>query len=504
MPGWQCQGCTAIHGGSVQPPAPVGLALDLGLGSKLLSAPQREIPFVATRLRVSQRMPFANSLLTGRWAGRYRGVAWLTFAGILGMAVVFAYRRYHLKRFQEVRRDVFYRSSQPSELGLQHLIKGVGIKTVISLQLFDYPLKSGVVDLGESDGELESDFVHSLHARHLQWPMGDEACWPWPSPWHLEQFFKIMDDPDNWPVYIHCMGGRHRTGTLCALFRMEYDGWTVEDALQEMYSFSFGQAIAIQEMNLRTFVPRPRPNDDELQALRAHLAPGSTHADEEPTYANLVRQLRNKRGQGEVEEALQSYLSERLPFALPLAVRLIDTANDPLLPFALRHAAATLEDERESYSNTLSAAALIADFGQREAQAHLLSYLSDKTQASTNPRRWEALAFGVAGRYTSNRIPYLEALLDLEDSLPTKGAAMFRYCDLAVGRLCVIADQNFLSGTSHQGEQAWNTARVQGRRWIDSNSQVRELTGLTQPWGADKPLRPPESIGQATPSHATR
>ena len=36
-----------------------------------------------------------------------------------------------------------------------------------------------------------------------------------------------MDDPDSYPVLIHCNAGLNRTGVMVAVYRMEYQGWDV-------------------------------------------------------------------------------------------------------------------------------------------------------------------------------------------------------------------------------------------------------------------------------------
>ena len=33
--------------------------------------------------------------------------------------------------------------------------------------------------------------------------------------------------------------GLNRTGTMCALYRLEVDGWTADEVLQEMQSFGY-------------------------------------------------------------------------------------------------------------------------------------------------------------------------------------------------------------------------------------------------------------------------
>jgi tyrosine-protein phosphatase SIW14 len=58
----------------------------------------------------------------------------------------------------------------------------------------------------------------------------------------IRDFFDIVDNPRNWPVYVHCTHGRDRTGTMVALYRIEHDGISGQQALQEMKSFGFNPA----------------------------------------------------------------------------------------------------------------------------------------------------------------------------------------------------------------------------------------------------------------------
>ncbi|HEX5709037.1 MAG TPA: tyrosine-protein phosphatase [Pyrinomonadaceae bacterium] len=58
-----------------------------------------------------------------------------------------------------------------------------------------------------------------------------------------EQFLKLVNDPANWPVYVHCKGGRHRTGALTAVYRITHDGWTADQAFKEMLDYDFNNSI---------------------------------------------------------------------------------------------------------------------------------------------------------------------------------------------------------------------------------------------------------------------
>jgi protein tyrosine/serine phosphatase len=53
------------------------------------------------------------------------------------------------------------------------------------------------------------------------------------------EFLKIVNDPSSGVVYVHCAGGRHRTGSMIAVYRMTEDGWSVDQAYKEMLAYDF-------------------------------------------------------------------------------------------------------------------------------------------------------------------------------------------------------------------------------------------------------------------------
>ena len=56
---------------------------------------------------------------------------------------------------------------------------------------------------------------------------------------HAPQFLKLVNDPANQPVYVHCAGGKHRTGVMTAVYRMTHDTWNADRAYAEMASYHF-------------------------------------------------------------------------------------------------------------------------------------------------------------------------------------------------------------------------------------------------------------------------
>jgi protein tyrosine/serine phosphatase len=68
----------------------------------------------------------------------------------------------------------------------------------------------------------------------------------------IADFLALVNEPSNQPVYVHCMGGRHRTGVMTAVYRMTQDGWTADRAFSEMKQYKFGADFL--HPALKTFV----------------------------------------------------------------------------------------------------------------------------------------------------------------------------------------------------------------------------------------------------------
>lgn len=98
-----------------------------------------------------------------------------------------------------------------------------------------------VVDLTSDDGQRdEPALATAAGMKYFHVPMTMHTA---PTPAQVEQFLGIVSDPGNQPVYVHCVGGRHRTGVMTAVYRMVHDQWTPERAFAEMQRFKFGPAF---------------------------------------------------------------------------------------------------------------------------------------------------------------------------------------------------------------------------------------------------------------------
>jgi protein tyrosine/serine phosphatase len=117
----------------------------------------------------------------------------------------------------------YYRGAQPAEQDFTALAN-LGVKTVI--------------DLTDRDGDgNEQRLAESAGMEFFKIAMNTRSV---PTAGQIARFLSAVKDPANQPVYVHCVGGRHRTGVMTALYRMIEDGWTPDKAFQEMKSYKFG------------------------------------------------------------------------------------------------------------------------------------------------------------------------------------------------------------------------------------------------------------------------
>ena len=127
-----------------------------------------------------------------------------------------------IKNFGRVNEN-YYRGAQPGAEGMAEL-KRLGVKTVIDLR------KDRVRDAA---GWAEAAGLKYVNLPLVASRPATEA--------ETEQFLGLVNDPANQPVFVHCKGGRHRTGALTAVFRITHDGWTADRAFEEMLKYDFNK-----------------------------------------------------------------------------------------------------------------------------------------------------------------------------------------------------------------------------------------------------------------------
>ena len=117
--------------------------------------------------------------------------------------------------------DQFFRGAQPKERDYQQLA-ALGIKTVIDLQI--------------DTKDYEKRNVEALGMRYVNIPMSDKD---YPGTDKIAEFLKLIDDSATGKFYVHCAGGRHRTGVMGAVYRFNRYNWNYDQVYAEMKKFDF-------------------------------------------------------------------------------------------------------------------------------------------------------------------------------------------------------------------------------------------------------------------------
>ena len=123
--------------------------------------------------------------------------------------------------------DTYYRGGQPRAEHYGEL-KRLGIKTV--------------VDLRKDSRRDAPEWARAAGLAYVNLPL--EASQP-ATEGQTAEFLRLVNDPANWPVYVHCKGGRHRTGALTAVYRITHDGWTADQAFDEMLKYDFDNSSGL-------------------------------------------------------------------------------------------------------------------------------------------------------------------------------------------------------------------------------------------------------------------
>lgn len=128
----------------------------------------------------------------------------------------------HIDNFGRIN-DHYFRGAQPTAQDLADLAK-LGVKTTI--------------DLTDGDGDSnEERLAEAAGLKFFKIAMNTRVV---PTAEQIATFLSIVNDPANQPVYVHCVGGKHRTGVMTAIYRMTQESWAPDRAFQEMKSFKFG------------------------------------------------------------------------------------------------------------------------------------------------------------------------------------------------------------------------------------------------------------------------
>ena len=115
----------------------------------------------------------------------------------------------------------FFRGGQPKEKQYAQLAT-LGINTVI--------------DLRNDPEEYEKPTVEKLGMKYVNIAMSDKD---YPEASKIDEFLKLVNDPSTGKFYVHCAGGRHRTGVAGAVYRFNQYNWNYDQVYAEMKKYDF-------------------------------------------------------------------------------------------------------------------------------------------------------------------------------------------------------------------------------------------------------------------------
>ena len=184
-------------------------------------------------------------------------IAVLLVAGPVGYAI---YQQSHSRHFRVVQEGILYRSGQLSLPGLKRIIYDYGIRTVITLRDASTP-GDPPPDLEEEEYCAAEDINYVRIPPRLWWSPDGSV----PAEKGIRRFLDVMDNPENFPVLIHCFGGIHRTGAFCAVYRMEYQGWSTARAVAEMKACGYSNLD--DEWDVLGFIDQYKPRDKKPSPL---------------------------------------------------------------------------------------------------------------------------------------------------------------------------------------------------------------------------------------------
>ncbi len=211
---------------------------------------------------------------------RVRWTLGVAIALLVAVVPLVYYRMSYIyqKRLRVVTPGKFYRSGCMTAAGLESAIKTYGLRTVINLMeeapdplLYPHYFARASIP--------ESKVVERSGARYIPMTvtyLGHVKALT-ERPITLERYLEILDDPASYPVLVHCKAGLHRTGVLVAVYRMEYEGWSWQDALAEVKANGFGEFVSSSaneyiDQYILKYRPHLRPS---LVDERLPMVPGT-------------------------------------------------------------------------------------------------------------------------------------------------------------------------------------------------------------------------------------
>ena len=139
---------------------------------------------------------------------------------------------------------VLFRSARLDTSDVAQL-QALGVKTVISLRSFHADTQV-----------LEGSGIRAVRIPINTWAIRDRHV--------IETMRSIRSAEQQGPVLLHCLHGADRTGMMAAMYRMLYQGWPREKAIDELKNGGYGYHAVWK--NIESYLKRV-----DVAALRAQI-----------------------------------------------------------------------------------------------------------------------------------------------------------------------------------------------------------------------------------------
>ncbi|MBC7642777.1 MAG: dual specificity protein phosphatase family protein [Flavobacterium sp.] len=149
----------------------------------------------------------------------------LTLAVVLIFVGKYVYDMNINHNFETITDGKVYKSGVIPPDELASYIEKYKIKSVVDLR---FPGTQDLVNNPEIPAELTAEKLAISKMKGVNYfNNGSDQV---PKQENLDFFFKIMDNKINYPVLIHCYHGVGRAEMYSAIYRIEYENWTNEEA----------------------------------------------------------------------------------------------------------------------------------------------------------------------------------------------------------------------------------------------------------------------------------
>src|SRR5262245_12234288 len=138
--------------------------------------------------------------------------------------------------------ELYFRGGAVTPEGVHHLAS-MGVRTIIDLR--DKP----------SPGEPEACKQNGI--KYFKFPMDGSVT---PDDQAVNKILSIIQSAKA-PVYVHCSAGKHRAGTIAALYRLRVQGWSKDRTWAEQQSYGFGPAEEHPALYAYVYGARPAKGD---------------------------------------------------------------------------------------------------------------------------------------------------------------------------------------------------------------------------------------------------